>query len=414
MNLAVIFFSTIQILQSASKSTFIVTPTSLKSIVILGSTGSIGRQALDIVRALPDRLRVVGLAAGSNAELFAEQVAEFRPAAAALANPDAAGRANQILDGSGLKVQSGADAIDEVATWPDAPLVLGAMLGAAGLRPTLAAIEAGKHIAIANKETLVAAGALVTSAARAKGVSLLPVDSEHSAIAQCLLGESTFAVQKMTLTASGGPFVDLPRQDLAKVTVKQALRHPNWSMGDKITIDSATLMNKGLEIIEAHWLFNVPMEDIEVLVHRQSIVHSMVTFCDQSVKAQLGVPDMRLPIQWALLHPERVSGVAPPLDLAATPPLTFELPRRDSFPALDLARRAMVQGGTAPAMLSAANEVAVAGFLQGRCGFYEITDIVETVLERVLPVARPSLGDILEADKLARAKASELLEYIVH
>jgi 1-deoxy-D-xylulose-5-phosphate reductoisomerase len=386
-----------------------VNPTSPKSIVILGSTGSIGRQALEIARALPDRIKIVGLAAGSNAELFAEQVAEFRPSIAALADENAAERANQILDGSGLKINSGAEAIEEVATWPYADLVLGAMLGAAGLQPTLAAIEAGKQIAIANKETLVAAGAIVTAAARIHGVQLLPVDSEHSAIAQCLLGESTFAAQKLTLTASGGPFVDLTRDELAKVTRAQALRHPNWSMGDKITIDSATLMNKGLEIIEARWLFDIPMEKIEVLVHRQSIVHSMVTFADNSVKAQLGVPDMRLPIQWALHYPERVAGIAPSLDLTKTAPLTFETPRDDCFPALSLARHAMQLGGTAPAVLSAANEVAVAAFLGNRCGFYGITETVEKVLELHQSVARPTLSDVLNADQEARTRAQEVL-----
>ena len=386
-----------------------MTPTFPKSIVILGSTGSIGCQALEIARALPDRIKVVGLAAGSNAALFADQVAEFRPSIAALADQNAAERANQILANSGLKINSGVEAIDEVATWPYAELVLGAMLGAAGLQPTLAAIEAGKQIDIANKETLVAAGAIVTAAARIHGVQLLPVDSEHSAIAQCLLGESTFAVQKLTLTASGGPFVDLPRNELAKVTRAQALRHPNWSMGDKITIDSATLMNKGLEIIEAHWLFDTPMEQIEVLVHRQSIVHSMVTFVDNSVKAQMGVPDMRLPIQWALHYPERVEGVAPPMDLTQTAPLTFEAPREDCFPALALARHAMTLGGTAPAVLSAANEVAVAAFLENRCGFYGITETVAKVLELHHHVARPALSDVLNADQEARERAQEVL-----
>lgn len=386
-----------------------MTSTSPKSIVILGSTGSIGCQALEIARALPDRLKVVGLAAGCNAELFAQQVAEFRPSVAALADADAAKRANAILDDRSIAIRGGAEAIDEVATWPYAELVLGAMLGAAGLRPTIAAIEAGKQIAIANKETLVAAGAIVTAAARIHGVQLLPVDSEHSAIAQCLLGESTFAIQKLTLTASGGPFVDLTREELAQVTSAQALQHPNWSMGAKITVDSATLMNKGLEIIEAHWLFDIPMDQIEVLVHRQSIVHSMVTFSDNSVKAQLGVPDMRLPIQWALHYPERVAGIAPPLDLAKTPSLTFEPPREECFPALNLARHAMASGGTAPAVLSAANEVAVAAFLQNRCGFYGITDAVEKVLELHHHLARPTLNDILNADQEARARAEEVL-----
>jgi len=391
-----------------------VNSTTPKLIVILGSTGSIGRQALEVARALPDRLRVVGLAAHSNAELFAEQVAEFRPSIAALADEKAAVRANQMLAGNAVTIQGGSGAVGEVATWANAELVLGAMLGAAGLEPTLAAIEAGKQIAIANKETLVAAGALVTAATHIHGVQLLPVDSEHSAIAQCLLGEtspdkSTFAVQKLTLTASGGPFVDLPRHELAKVSSAQALRHPNWSMGAKITIDSATLMNKGLEIIEAHWLFGVPMDDIEVLVHRQSIVHSMVTFCDNSVKAQLGVPDMRLPIQWALLYPKRAPGIAPPLDLATAPALTFEAPHHDRFPALQLARHAMAIGGTAPAVLSAANEVAVAAFLEGRCGFYGITDTVAAVLERHQASTRPTLSEIVDADQQARIRAAEIL-----
>jgi 1-deoxy-D-xylulose-5-phosphate reductoisomerase len=296
------------------------------------------------------------------------------------------------------------------------------MLGAAGLTPTLAAVEAGKDVAIANKETLVAAGEIVMAAARNQGVALLPVDSEHSAIAQCLLGESARSISRLTITASGGPFVDLPREQIAAALPVNALRHPTWSMGRKITIDSATLMNKGLESIEARWLFDVPMQDIDVVVHRQSIVHSLVTFCDRSVKAQLGVPDMRLPIQWALLHPERVTadgapeaaddttaGAAPALDVLRMGPLTFEPPDEARFPAPGLARQAMQIGGTAPAAMNAANEVAVQAFLDGATGFYGITDCVAAVLERHSIVARPTLSDIYAADEEARRISREYL-----
>jgi 1-deoxy-D-xylulose-5-phosphate reductoisomerase len=375
-----------------------------KPIVILGSTGSIGRQTLEVVKSLPHRLRVVGLAAHSNSELFAQQVAEWRPTVAALWDEAAAVRARDVL---GTTVLSGRDGVHAVATHPDACLVLGAMLGAAGLEPTLAAIEAGKDIAIANKETLVAAGAVVTEAVRRRGVQMLPVDSEHSAIAQCLAGEQMSAVRRLTITASGGPFVDTLREQIAATDATRALRHPTWSMGQKITVDSATLMNKALESIEAHWLFGVPMEQIEVVVHRQSIVHSLVTFADNSVKAQLGRPDMRLPIQWALLHPERVEGTAPALDIMNMGPLTFEPPDTARFPAVALARRAMSLGGTAPAAMNAANEVAVHAFLAGQTSFYGITDCVQAVLERHCAVARPALQDILMADSEARALARE-------
>jgi 1-deoxy-D-xylulose-5-phosphate reductoisomerase len=387
-----------------------------KPIVILGSTGSIGRQALAVARALPHRLRVVGLAAHSNCELFAQQVAEWKPAIAGLWDEAAAGRVRDALNGGRTRIVSGPTGLEEIATFPEAELVLGAMLGAAGLTPTLAAIEAGKDVAIANKETLVAAGEIVMAAAHARGVALLPVDSEHSAIAQCLLGECDRSVTRLTITASGGPFVDLTREQIAAAAPTQALKHPTWSMGRKITIDSATLMNKGLEAIEACWLFGVPMQDIDVVVHRQSIVHSFVTFCDRSVKAQLGVPDMRLPIQWALLHPERVTaaeggqdGGAPELDVMRMGPLTFEPPDGERFPAPALARHAMELGGTAPAVMNAANEVAVQAFLDGVTGFYGITECVAAVLERHTPVARPSLSDIYAADGEARCFAREHL-----
>jgi 1-deoxy-D-xylulose-5-phosphate reductoisomerase len=283
------------------------------------------------------------------------------------------------------------------------------MSGAAGLKPTLAAINAGHDLAIANKETLVAGGELVTRTAREKGVRLWPVDSEHSAIAQCLRGEENSTVTRLTITASGGPFADTPRGELETVGPERALKHPTWAMGRKITIDSATLMNKVLESIEAHWLFEVPMEQIDVVVHRQSIVHSFVTFADNSVKAQLGVPDMRLPIQWALLHPERVPGSPPPLDIFGMGPLTFERPDAERFPALRFARSVMQQGGTAACVMNAANEEAVQGFLDGRTGFYGITDCIAWVLERHTPIARPTLDDITHADSEARRLAQEWL-----
>ncbi len=378
-----------------------------KPIVVLGSTGSIGRQTLDVVQALPDRLRVVGLAAGANLELFAAQVTQWQPEIAALANDQAAQRLREMLPSTRTRIVSGPEGVLEVATWPGCKLVVGAMGKAAGLKPTLAAIEAGKDVAIANKETLVAAGEIVMAAARARGVQLLPVDSEHSAIAQCLAGEPAGSVAGLTITASGGPFVSLSREEIAAAPAHRALKHPTWSMGQKITIDSATLMNKVLECIEARWLFDVPMEQIDVVVHRQSIVHSLVTFHDRSVKAQLGVPDMRLPIQWALLHPERVEGAAPPLNIASMGPLTFEAPDTQRFPSLLFARQVMELGGTAPAIMNAANEEAVHSYLQGGIGFYGITDCITTVLERIPPVARPTLEDITAADNLARQYTRE-------
>ncbi len=375
-----------------------------QNVVILGSTGSIGRQALEVVRALPERLRVVGLAAGSNLELFAQQIREWQPEIVAMSDKEAVQR---LIEYSipNLKVGS----IEEVATWHNADAVVGAIGGAAGLKPTIAAIEAGKTIAIANKETLVAAGEIVTRLAREKGVELWPVDSEHSALAQCLVGEKTENVARLTITASGGPFVDTPREQLQHVKPQQALKHPTWNMGRKITIDSATLMNKGLEAIEAHWLFGVPMDKIDVIVHRQSIVHSLVSFRDGSVKAQMGVPDMMLPIQWALLRGERVVGAPPHLDVQQLSRLTFEPVDHERFPCLGLARRAMGISGIAPCMMNAANEVAVQAFLDERTNFYGISDCIAHVLERCPRVERPALDDIYAADAEARRLAHEFL-----
>lgn len=373
-----------------------------QNIVILGSTGSIGRQALEVVRALPDRLRIVGLAAGSNLELFRQQIQQWQPEIVAMSDSNAAQR---LIEYSIPNLQVGS--LEDVARWPSADIVLGAIGGAAGLKPTIAAIEAGKTIAIANKETLVAAGELVTRMAHEKGVQLWPVDSEHSALAQCLVGERIENVSRLTITASGGPFVDTPREELQRVSPTQALKHPTWSMGRKITVDSATLMNKGLEAIEAHWLFGVSMDKIDVVVHRQSIVHSLVSFVDGSVKAQMGVPDMMLPIQWALLRSERTCGAPPHLDLATLSKLTFEAVDHERFPCLGLARQAMKLGGVAPCMMNAANEVAVQSFLDSRTNFYGISDCIAHVLERCPRVERPTLDDIYQADEEARRLAHQ-------
>ncbi len=374
------------------------------NVVILGSTGSIGRQTLDVIRALPDRFRVVGLAAGSNLEIFAQQIWEWKPEIVAMSDQNAS---RKLIEYSipNCKV---ADA-ETVASWPCADIVLTAIGGAAGLRPTIAAIEAGKTIAIANKETLVAAGEIVTRLARIHNVELWPVDSEHSALAQCLVGEKRENVARLTITASGGPFVDTTRAELEHVKPFQALKHPTWSMGRKITIDSATLMNKGLEAIEARWLFGVPMKKIDVLVHRQSLVHSFVSFVDGSVKAQLGVPDMTLPIQWALLRGERISGAPPHLDLQTLSKMTFEPVDSERFPCLNLARRAMEIGGVAPAMMNAANEIAVQSFLDEKLSFCGIAACVAHVLERCPRTARPSLDDIHSSDEEARRLAHEFV-----
>ncbi len=378
---------------------------------MLGSTGSIGESALKVARDIPERMQIVGLAANRNAVRFAEQVREVHPIAAALSDAAAAEEARSLLRAAGETgaIQDGPDALCELASLPEADLVLIAIIGTAGLRPALAAIEAGKDIAVASKEILVMAGEAVMEAARRKGVRVLPVDSEHNAIFQCLEGHRAEEVKRLILTASGGPFRTLPAAELPGVTLERALRHPTWTMGAKITIDSATLFNKGLEMIEARWLFDVEMARVEVIVHPQSIVHSMVEFIDGSVLAQLSVTDMCFPIQYAVTWPERVPNSLPPLDFAALTKLEFELPRRDAFPALDLARWAGEIGGTLPAVLNAANEVAVAAFLARRCGFAEIWQTVGAVMREHPPVAHPPLDVILQADAWARTRAAELL-----
>jgi 1-deoxy-D-xylulose-5-phosphate reductoisomerase len=370
-----------------------------KRLAVLGSTGSIGRQTLDVVRALPGRFRIVGLAAGKNLDLLAEQVGEFRPE-----------YINYKLVGSDekeIRNRLGATrceylSLEEMARHAGVDIVVIATSGAIGLGATLAAVRAGKNIALANKESLVAAGEIITDEAGRSGAQILPVDSEHSAIWQCLNGEKQ-AARRIILTASGGPFREYTLERMAGITVEQALAHPSWNMGKKVTIDSATLMNKGLEVIEAHWLFKINVEDVKVLIHPQSIVHSMVEFVDGSVKAQLSYPDMRLPIQYALSYPDRLANPdLPHLDWSNFSDLTFQQPDTDRFPCLQLAIEAGRQGGTYPAVLSAADEVAVDLFLSQRIGFVDIARLVEQVLKRHRKVSRPSVEEIMAADTWAR------------
>ena len=383
-----------------------------RRIAILGSTGSVGEQTLDVVGRFPERYRVTALAAGRNLAKLAEQVRRFRPELVVVAEEDGARELAAQLAPGGPRIAWGAPGLLEVATHP-ADLVVSALVGALGLEPTLAAIRAGRDIALANKEVLVMAGALVLREVQAHGVSLLPVDSEHSAIFQALAGQRREDVARLVLTASGGPFRTWSEQEIAAASVEQALRHPNWEMGPKITIDSATLMNKGLEVIEARWLFDVPPERVDVLVHPQSIVHSLVEFVDGSVLAQLGLPDMRVPIAVALAHPERLPLELDRLDLAAIGELRFEVPDRKRFPCLDLAYAALAASEAAPAVLNAANEVSVAAFLAGRIGFPKIAAANAAVLEAHAAQrgrgALRDLADAREADGWARARATEWL-----
>ena len=382
----------------------------VRRLAILGSTGSIGRSALAVVDAHADRLRVVALAAGENAAQLAEQIERYRPAVAAVATDAAlADLRGRGVSGAGTALHAGPEGLIAAATHPDVDVVLCATAGTAGLEAVLAAIAAGKTIALANKEVLVMAGALVTDAARARGVALLPVDSEHNAIHQCLHGRELHEVKRLVLTASGGPFRGLDDDALEHVTPDDALRHPTWQMGRKITVDSATLMNKGLEVIEAHWLFDVAADQIEVVVHPQSIVHSMVEFCDGSVIAQLGVTDMRLPIQYAFSYPARWSAALPSLDLTRTPPLEF-LPPDGRFRCLRLAYEALRRGGAWPVVLNAANEVAVAAFLDRQLSFPGIARVIETCLGQADRHAAPrSLEEIREIDLSARRGAAETI-----
>ncbi len=354
----------------------------MRRITVLGSTGTIGRRALELIARFPDRLAVSGLAArGSNLDLLREQILRHRPQAVAVLEAGAVDRLARELPPPRPELLGGLDGITAVAARTDADLVLSALVGGVGLLPTMAAIRAGRRVALANKEALVMAGALMTAAARARGVELLPVDSEHSAIFQCLAGGKREEVRRILLTASGGPFASRSREELERVTLAEALQHPTWRMGAKITVDSATLMNKGLEIIEAYWLFGLALPKIQVVIHPQSIVHSMVEFVDGSVLAQLGVPDMGIPILYALTYPDRLAFEAPILDLVRVGSLTFLPPDAEKFPCLTLARQAAEAGGSAPVVLNAANEVAVAAFLDGRIGFTRIPALIAEALE---------------------------------
>jgi len=381
-----------------------------KKIAILGSTGSIGTQTLSVISEYPDLFQVQVLTAANNYALLVEQARKYKPLAVVITNEKHYAVVNDALQGLGTRVYTGSEALVEVVKEPSIDVVLTALVGFSGLEPTLAAIKEGKTIALANKETLVVAGALVTKAAKESNVKILPVDSEHSAIFQCLVGEKESAVEKIILTASGGPFLGKDRSFLSTASSKQALKHPNWQMGDKITIDSASLMNKGLEVIEARWLFNVDVRQIDVVIHPQSIIHSMVQFKDGSVKAQLGLPDMKLPIQYALCYPDRVENSHPRLNFEHFSQLTFEKPDREAFVNLDLAYKALEVGGSMPCVLNAANEVVVAAFLKQQIGFLEMSDVIAETMSKVNFVKDPDLAGFLELDHLSRVYAEESIK----
>lgn len=380
-----------------------------KHIAILGSTGSIGTQALEVMAAHPDKFVAEVLTAQNNAELLIRQSLAFNPNAVVIGNEDLYEQVRDALQPHDIKVYAGEKALASVVEMESIDIVLTALVGYAGLQPTIRAIEAGKHIALANKETMVVAGELVTALARQKGVNIYPVDSEHSAIFQCIIGEFHNPIEKIILTASGGPFRGKTREELQLVSKAQALKHPNWEMGAKITIDSASMMNKGLEVIEAKWLFGLKPQQIEVLVHPQSIIHSMVQFADSSIKAQMGLPDMRLPIQFALSYPERIKADFPRLNFMDYPQLTFEQADPKTFRNLGLAFEAMERAGNAPCILNAANEIAVAEFLQDRIGFLDMPDIIAECLETVSFVKKPSIEDYIATDAETRIKARELI-----
>jgi len=383
-----------------------------KHIAILGSTGSIGTQALEVVAAHPEKFEVEVLTAQNNAQLLIEQARQFKPNAVVIANETLYEQVKSALLPHDIKVFAGDNAIASVVQMDVIDIVLTALVGYSGLQPTIKAIEAGKNIALANKETLVVAGDLITRLAREKGVNIYPVDSEHSAIFQCLVGEFDNPIEKIILTASGGPFRGKKREELMSVTKSQALKHPNWTMGAKVTIDSASLMNKGLEVIEAKWLFGLKADQIEVIVHPQSIIHSLVQFRDSSIKAQLGLPDMRLPIQFALGYPERLNADFPRFDFSKYPSLTFEKPDTETFRNLALAFEALHRGGNMPCVLNAANEVAVEEFLNDRLGFLQMSELVEQCMKKISFVTNPSLQDYIETNRETRAKAKEITKQL--
>ena len=373
-----------------------------KNIAILGSTGSIGRQALDVIRANPDKFEVFALTANNNLDLLIEQACEFQPDVVAIANEKLYLQLKQALADQPIKVFAGMDAIAQLVEMEPIDLVLTAMVGYAGLKPTIQAIRANKTIALANKETLVVAGEIIGELALKHKTAILPVDSEHSAIFQCLAGEGNNPIEKIILTASGGPFRAKTIEELKTVTSAQALKHPNWDMGAKITIDSASMMNKGFEVIEARWLFGLTPDQIEVVVHPQSIIHSMVQFTDGSVKAQLGLPDMKLPIQYAFTYPDRIKTDFPRLDFGRYNELTFEKPDTGRFRNLALAYRAMEKGGNMPCIINAANEIVVAAFLKDKTGFLQMSDIIETVMQKATFIHKPNYEDYVMTDAQVR------------
>lgn len=373
-----------------------------QKVTILGSTGSIGTQALDVISKYPSLFRVEVLTAGDNAALLAEQAVKYRPGAVVIGNEGHYPFLKEKLKDSGIKVYAGNKAIEDIAAEADTDIILAAIVGYSGLRPTLAAVRSGKKIALANKETLVVAGSLVNDLMKDSRNDLIPVDSEHSAIYQCLAGEESGSLERVTLTASGGPFLNTPFEQMAGVTPADALRHPNWNMGDKITIDSATMMNKGLEVIEARWLFNLRPDQIRVIIHPQSVIHSFVHFTDGSVKAQLGIPDMRLPILYALGYPRRIKSDLPRLEFKKCPSFTFHDPDPRKFRSLDLAYQALKEGGSMPCIMNAANETAVAAFLGGGLGFLQIAEVVEHTLDKGILTRDPGLEELEESDRQAR------------
>ncbi len=380
----------------------------MKNIVILGSTGSIGRQTLEVIDLHRDKFKLIALSARSNVDLLIEQAKKFRPQYVVITNGNT-DKVRKELAGEKIEILEGYDHLSTIASLPQVDIVVTALVGFAGLIPTLTAIEHGKDIALANKETLVVAGEIVTRKAAENNVKILPVDSEHSAIFQCLMGEENSAVEKIYLTASGGPFRGMSRNDLQHITKEQALKHPNWSMGNKITIDSATLMNKGLEAIEARWLFGLRPEQIDIIIHPQSIIHSLVQFVDGSIKAQMGLPDMRLPIQLALSYPERLPNDFPRFNFMDYPQLTFEKPDTQVFRCLAIALEAMRKGGNYPCVMNAANEIAVYAFLSDQIGFLDIADIVEETLNKAEYIQSPDIDTYLECDRKARETAEQII-----
>jgi len=380
-----------------------------RNIAILGSTGSIGTQALDVVRSHSDKLAVEILTANNNSELLIQQAIEFKPNAVVIGNEDKYQEVFDALDPHDIQVYAGINAIADVVTFPSIHMVLTAMVGYAGLLPTIKAIESGKHIALANKETLVVAGEIIMDLANKNNVEIIPVDSEHSAIYQCLVGETYTSIEKIYLTASGGPFRGKKLEDLAHITKAQALKHPNWEMGAKITIDSASLMNKGLEAIEAKWLFGLEPEQVDVIVHPQSIIHSIAQFEDGSMKAQMGLPDMKLPIQYALGFPKRLKSDFERFNFLNYPSLTFEQPDKDTFRNLALAFEAMYAKGNIPCIMNAANEVVVDAFLKDRLGFLQMSDVIAECMQKVKKIKKPSYEDYVASDNETRSLALELI-----